>query len=280
MNISINIAGAVGPFVASVLYVSGDGRPLVAMVAACYLLGAAVLLVGLPRVLRSATQRPAPTGSAWPMSRAGVAAVIRHPRAWRTVAVATLATFLYAQFYSAFALLVADQVTSSLLRAVLLSGPAIAIVVLQHAVTAVVGVLLRRGTAPMTLLGAATLVFGASFGALGVGLPLVAACLLSVALFALAEMVFTPMLNTAFAALPFESRLAALNFRQVCWTVGESLGSLCGGTLFLLLSHRGLGRFYWLTLGAAAIIGTLLLLGSVIFRRGANVSASAGVVGT
>jgi MFS family permease len=264
MNISINIAGAVGPFVASLLYVSGDGRPLVAMVATCYLLGAAVLLIGLPRVLRQAVQRPAPTGSAWPVSRAGVAAVMRHPQAWRTVVVATLATFLYAQFYSAFALLVADQVTSSLLRAVLLSGPAIAIVVLQHAVTAVVSVLLRRGTRPVTLLGAATLVFGVSFGALGVGLPLVAACLLSVALFALAEMVFTPMLNTAFAALPFESRLEALNFRQVCWTVGESLGSLCGGTLFLLLSQGGHGRIYWLALGAAAIVSTLFLFGSVI----------------
>jgi hypothetical protein len=45
----------VAGFGVSVLYVSGDGRPLVAMVAACYLLGAAVLLVGLPRVLRSAT---------------------------------------------------------------------------------------------------------------------------------------------------------------------------------------------------------------------------------
>ena len=174
MNISINVAGAVGPFVASVLYASGDGRPLVAAVAVFYLLGAAVLLIGLPKLLGSG--RPAPTGNAWPVSRAGVVAVLRRPQAWRTVVVATLATFLYAQFYSAFALPVANQISAPLLRAILLSGPAIAIAALQQAVTAVVAVLLRRGGAPMTLLGAACLVFGASFVALGSGLPLVGAC--------------------------------------------------------------------------------------------------------
>jgi hypothetical protein len=62
--------------------------------------------------------------------------------------------------------------------------------------------------------------------------------------------------------------------------VGESLGSLCGGTLFLLLSRRGLGRFYWLTLGAAAIVGTLTVLNSVIFTRRANVSVSSRVIDT
>ncbi|GAA3465520.1 hypothetical protein GCM10018965_000720 [Nonomuraea roseola] len=260
MNIAVNVAGGLGPFMASALYVSGDGRPLMAAVAVCYLLGAAILFIGLPRVLPQAARRPRPTVNAWPVSRAGVAAALRSPHAWRTVVVATLATFLYAQFYSAFALMIADEITTPVLRAVLLSGPAIMIVVLQPAITAVVTGLLRRGTRPMVLLGGAAVVFGLAFLALGSGLPLAAACLLTVALFAVAEMVFTPMLNTAFAALAFGSRLEALNFRQICWTAGEALGSLCGGTLFLLVSDWGLGRFYWLALGAAAIVSTVLLL--------------------
>jgi MFS family permease len=260
LNIAGGIAGALGPFIASALYVSADARPLLAVVAAGYLLGAAVLVIALPRMLRPVARRPTPTASAWPVSRAAIAAVLHHPRAWRTVAVATLATFLYAQFFSAFALLVADQITTPLLRAVIQSGPATAIVLLQPAITAAVTILLRRGAQPMTLLGATAVMFGVSFLALGSGLPLVTACLLTVALFALAEMVFLPMVNTAFVALPLQSRLEALNVRQICWTTGEALGSLCGGTVFLMLSGQNLGRLYWLTVGTTAILATLLLI--------------------
>ncbi|MFJ7213639.1 MFS transporter [Amycolatopsis sp. NPDC098790] len=267
MNVALNVGGAAGPFIASLLYVAGDARPLMVAVAVCYLLASAVLIRWLPADLR-----PAPTPTAWPLNRAGLKVVLRHPVAWRTVVVATLATFLYAQFYSAFALLVAERIAAPLMRAVLLSGPAIAIVVLQSAVTGVVTSLMRRGARPMPLLGGATVVFGISMVSLGSGLPVLSACLLAVALFALAEMVFTPMLNTAFAALPFPTSLERLNFRQVCWTAGEALGSLCGGTLFLVLAARELDRFYWLGLAVVSIAGTVLLL--VTRPRTASRSAS------
>lgn len=54
--------------------------------------------------------------------------------------------------------------------------------------------------------------------------------------------------------------IGGLSCRQVCWTTGEALGSLCGGTVFLLLSSRGLGRLYWLGFGTIAIVLTVLLL--------------------
>jgi MFS family permease len=262
MNIAANVAGALGPFIASSLYVSGNAQPLLSVVAVCYLLGAAVLLTRLPKALRPAGQRPMPAANGWPVSRASLAAVLRHRETRHTVLVATLATFVYAQFYSAFALLVAHKVTEPLLRAVFLSAPAVAIVVFQPAVAAVVNRLLRQGVRPLALLGAATVVFGVAVVALGSGLPLVAACFVTIALFSVAEMVFTPMLNTAFAGLAVGSRLEALNFRQVCWTCGEALGSLCGGTVFLLLADRGLDRFYWLVLGSCAILISLLLVSS------------------
>ncbi|AUI60377.1 MFS transporter [Amycolatopsis sp. BJA-103] len=255
MNVAVNVGGALGPFIAGLLYFAGDARPLVVAVAGCFLVGSAILLLWLPRDLR-----PVPTPTAWPVSRAGLAVVLRHPMACRTVVIATLATFLYAQFYSAFALLVADRITTPLTRAILLSGPAVAIVFLQSTVTGVIGVLMRRGAQPKQLLGIATIVFGGAMFSLGSSMPLVTACLVAVALFAIAEMIFTPMLNTAFAALPLATSLERLNFRQVCWTTGEALGSLCGGTLFLVAVTRGMDRLYWAGLGTVSIAGTLLLL--------------------
>ncbi|MGW7531076.1 MFS transporter [Amycolatopsis sp. NPDC054798] len=261
MNIALNVGGALGPFIASLLYVAGDARPLMAAVAGCCLLASLVLLRWLPGDLR-----PSPTPTAWPVSWAGLTTVLRESLAWRTVVIATLATFLYAQFYSAFALLVADGIDTPAMRAVLLSGPAVAIVVLQSTVTRGVSALLHRGARPMLLLGGSTVVFGVSMVCLGSGLPLLAASLLAIALFALAEMVFTPMLNTAFAALPFSTSLERLNFRQICWTAGEAFGSLCGGTVFLVVRASGSDQFYWLGLGAVAFAVTAILLLPVVRR--------------
>lgn len=269
MNIAVNVSGALGPFVGSALYASLGSGLLTTTVTVFYFLGAALLHIGLPRVLQPSNRRPVPTANAWPVSRAGIAQVLRRPEAWRAVVVATVATFLYAQFYSAFALLVAHRIAGPPLQAALLSGPAIIIVFLQRATTTIVTALLRRGARATTLLGSATVAFGASFIALGSGLPIITACISTVGIFAVAEMIFTPMLNATFAGLPFDSRLEALNFRQVCWTAGEALGSLCGGTLFLLLSDIGMDHLYWLMLGVAAVLGSLFVL--VPRRRGTRV---------
>ncbi|GHF66427.1 MFS family permease [Amycolatopsis bartoniae] len=260
MNVALNAAGALGPFIASAAYVSPDARPLLTVVAVCYILGAVVMLTRLPKVLPVSRRRPAPPASGWPISRAAVVEVLRSPAAWRTVVVGMLATFVYAQFYSAFALFVAGNVAVPVFRAVLLSGPAIAIVVLQSTATAGIARLQLRGVPPVVLLGTATVVFGLAVIPLGSGIPTPAACVLTIVLFSAAEMVFTPMMSTAFAALPADSRLEALNFRQISYTVGEAFGSLVGGSLFVILSVRGLESAYWLGIGILAIAATLVLL--------------------
>jgi predicted MFS family arabinose efflux permease len=262
LNIAVNIAATAGPFIAGLLYPHADARPLLALVTVCYLAAAAVVLRFVPRQARP---RPAP---AWPISRAAAKAVLRDPATARLPLVIALGSFGYGQFYSAFALLVAHSFGAPLLRSLLLAGPAVAIVALQSALSDAVGRLLSRGTAAFTLLCGATLLFGASMLALALGLPVLPAACAAVVLFSVAEMVFTPMASTACAVLPVSSPLEGFNFRQVSWTLGESLGSLCGGGVFLALYTSGDGRVYWAVV-AALLVGGAAALWALGARRSA-----------
>lgn len=255
LQIAVNIAAAIGPFVASLLYVTTDARLLLGAVSAAYLLAGASLQLGLPRGLR-----PPPTASRWPISRAVIATIMRSPPLLRLAIVSTVGTFLYAQFFSAFALMVAHEITASMLRASLLAGPAIVISLFQTSVTALVTRAMRRNVQPITLLIGSTIIFAFAMLLLGLRLPVAEAAILAVLVFSLAEMIFTPMVSTAFASLPVGSRLEAFGLRQICWTFGEALGSLCGGTIFLLLYLRGSGELYWLALAGATLVGMILFI--------------------
>lgn len=251
LQIAVNLAAALGPFLAGLLYSSADPRVLLTTVAGCYLLAGLSLRFGIPRELR-----PTATSGRWPVSRAVLRLVREDSSIRRTVTICVLGAFVYGQLYSAFALFVARDVGSALVRAALLAAPALAIVVLQTAVTAATGKLLARGTRPFTLLVHGTVLFSASMVVLGVGLPVVLGAALAVALFSLAEMLFTPMVSTAFAGLPVTSTLEAFNLRQLSWTAGEAIGSLAGGTVFLALDQAGLAHGYWLgvALGTGAVL--------------------------
>lgn len=251
-QIATNAAAALGPFIAGALYVSGDGRPLLTFVAGAYVLAGISLMVGLPRGLR-------PPDTVRERSR-GVAAGLRmlRDRQCRGASVVTaIGSFAYAQFYSAFALLVALAVDSTLLRGALLAGPPIAIVVFQVLVTMAVNHYLRAGVRPLTILIVACVVFGVAVVFLGVGLPVVLGATVAMAVFAIAEMIFTPMVSTTFNRISGVSRLAASNLQGFAWTTGEALGSLAGGALFLLAHQNQIDAVYWLVLAAVTIAGVL-----------------------
>jgi MFS family permease len=262
LMIAINIAASIGPFLAMATYRGGDARPLFTLVAGCYLLAGASLVLGVPSGLRA----PATT-TRWPIGRAIARTVLREKTARSTVATTLVGTFLYAQFESSLVLLLADRIASAPLRAVLLAAPAAGIVVLQAPATAVMTRMMSRGAPPYVFIGTACLGFGGAMLFLGSGLPATIAIVAAIVLFTLAEPCFHSMVSTAFAGLPAGSRLEMFNLRQVCWTTGEALGALCGGTLFSLLHHHGHGRFYWLALASCALaITTPITLGAR--RRG------------
>lgn len=264
LMVVINFAAAIGPFLAGLLYVGTDARWLLAAVSLCYVCAAATLAAGAPRL-----RAPTPTTTAWPVSLAMLGQVFRDRTMWRLLVVSAAATFLFAQFPSAFALLVAFEFedSSAGLGAALMAAPAVGIVAFQGVVTVVVTAAMKRGVRPVSLLAISALVFGAGFLLLGVNIPILAGAVLAVVLYSFAEMVFHPMINTAFAALPVESRLEAFNLRQICWSVGEALGMLCGGSLYLMLYRRGEGQNYWLILATLTFVGIAALMFPLL-RRG------------
>jgi MFS family permease len=269
LQIALNAAATAGPFIAGFCYVagSGDGRLLLGIVTVCYVVAGLTIVSGLPR-----GARPAATATRWPISREVLSFAVRDGATRRVALITMLGSFVYAQFFSAFALLVAKTVAVDAMRGALLAGPAIAIVVLQAMVTRGVNGWQRRGVRPFAVLAGATLLFGLSMLALGAGLTPMVGALAGVLLFSFAEMLFTPMVSTAFAGLAIPSQLEAFNLRQVSWTTGEALGSWCGGSVFLALYVAGAAPAYWLVLGALTIAGVgVLVLGD---RRGATGTAA------
>ncbi|MFF7974930.1 MFS transporter [Streptomyces sp. NPDC007905] len=257
LQIAVNAAAALGPFIANALYSPSQPQKLMGVVALCYVAAAVVMLPGLPRGVRP----PASSGR-WPVGRKVLRQVVTTAAIRRTVVAGVLGTFVYAQFYSAFAYYVARQFDSATLRSFLLAGPAFWIVVLQTGVTAVVSRLMRAGVTPFAVLGGANLLFGLSMLTLGLHLEPAVGAVLAILVFSVAEMAFGPMISTAYAGLPIESSLEAFNLRQVCWSFGEALGAFSGGTLFVALHGQGRGRLYWdaLAFVTLAVTGLLLLL--------------------
>ncbi|WP_285501050.1 MFS transporter [Actinokineospora sp. NBRC 105648] len=254
LQIAVNVAAAVGPFIGGFLILV-DARLLLATVAACYVLAGVALFFGVPADLR-----PAPAVSRWPISREVLRWAVVDPPTRRLVLIGATGAFVYGHFYSAIALLVArDFAESKFLRGALIAGPALAIAVFQGPVTVLVTRLMRGGATPFTVLVHGTVIFTLALVTLGLDVPVLWGTAVAVALFALAEMVFTPMQSTAFAGLAVQSKFEAFNLRQVCWTVGEALGSLAGGSVFLTMYHDGLHHTYWLVLAVLVFAVTVAL---------------------
>lgn len=107
-------------------------------------------------------------------------------------------------------------------------------------------------------MGVGVAVFAASFAALGGAGQTLVGTLVAIAIFSLAETVFTPMVHTAFASLREGRSLVEVNnLRQVAATAGESTGSFAGGALFVLAAGNDAIGVYW---GALAVLGVVACL--------------------
>jgi len=247
-QIMTNAAGALGPFIAGVLYINGDGRPLLMFVSGGYLLAAVALVVGLPKNLTPPKTRAAKL--AGPGRVAGPGRLLRDPEGRRACLATMGGAFAYGQFYSAFALLVALAVGPVLVRGALLAGPPLMIAVLQACVTIAVNRRLRAGATPLGVMIAGMVLFGAAIALLGAGLPMLIGSIVAMVIWSFAEMVFVPMVSLSFNRITSVSRVAASNVQGVAWTAGEGVGSLCGGAIFLLCYRHGAASAYWLALAA------------------------------
>jgi hypothetical protein len=253
IQIAVNVSAAVGPMVATAVYATSGARTLLNLVALCYLIAALLVIAAVPNV-RPRTR----TAMRWPVSRDTIRRVRADRRAARTVLVSAAGGFLYAQFFSAIALLIVASVTAGPKRGSLFLVNAVAVVALQAPVSALVGRALRRGTAPLRVMLLGVVIFSIALLSLGAmlwsGTPPYAALFIAIVIFSSAETAYTPMVNTAYAGLPADSPIEAFNLRQVFVTAGESVGALSGATIFLAVAGTGHGEPYWLALAAFGLL--------------------------
>jgi hypothetical protein len=259
VQVAVNVSAAIGPVIANLLVGRDGGTRLLPAVAAMYGLAAAVVAAALPRGLVSGD------GDVRPPLRLGlVRDMVANPEVRRISAVTIAGSFLYAQLFSALALHVADLTDSPLLRAGVFTENAVVVVAAQIPVALLVKRRLDAGAKPVLFLVWGIAGFGASFAVLGAAGALVAGTFAGVAVFSLAETLFTPMVNTAYGEIPGDRPLVELfNMRQVAASIGESLGSFAGGALFLAAERHSAAWGYWTALAVLALAAAVAFRGHI-----------------
>lgn len=258
IQIAVNVSAAIGPMAATTIYAVSGSRPVLFMGACGYLMALILVLLRVPRGIRS----PASPGR-WPISRHVLRAVFTDPDSRRVVLVSIMGRFLYAQFFSAIALLITLFVTKGPEQGLLFLEDAVAVIALQVPASALIQRSLRRGMRPSSAMRLGVLVFSISLLTLAILLwaevPVFFSALVAILIFAAAETIYTPIADTAYSRLPTDSAIEAFSLRQVFVTLAEAGGSLCGAGVFLSIARHGTGAMYW---GILAILGLLIAAGS------------------
>ncbi|MFF5969960.1 MFS transporter [Streptomyces sp. NPDC012769] len=261
IQVAINVSAAVGPIIANFLLDGPHQARLLLLVAVIYWASAAVMTAFVPSGLR-----PGDQDARKPLKLGLLKAMVTDPGVRAVSAVALAGSFLYGQFFSAFAIHVTHIADSAAEKASFFTLNAVLIVVLQMAVSAYTNRGLERSHTPMRFLLQGIAVFGLSFVPLSVGGAGLVAAYAAVTLFSVAEMLFTPMVSTAFAEFGADRPMVEVfNFRQVASTAGESLGTFAGGALFTTAALHGLQSAYW---GALTVVGLAVPACSLLRRRG------------
>lgn len=251
IQVAANISAAVGPVIASFLASEHQGAFLLWLVAGMYGLAAIFVMVAIRGGLR-----PRDVSSRKP-HLAGLLSTIARDRGVRRVSLVTLAgSFLYGQFFSAFVLQVSQMTTSAALRASFFTVNAIAVAALQVPVARQTRRGLNRSMPALRYLLIGVAMYSAAYLIFGIAGSAVVGAFAGVAVFSLAETYFAPAVNIAYAEIAGERPVVeAFNMRQIAVSVGESLGSFCGGAIFLSAIAHGLRAEYWiiLAIGGAGV---------------------------
>lgn len=266
IQIGVNVAAAIGPLIATSVYaVSGDEAVLWGA-CAFYLAGMTLVLAQVP-----AGVHVAQATSRWPLTSGTLRRLVSPANA--QICIATSAGyFLYAQFFSAIALLITLFVAKGPTQGVLFVENAVLIVAAQAPVSSVVLRLLKRGTHSSAVMLTGMAMFAFALLVLGVLLalhvPVFASAAAAIALFSLAETVYAPTVNTAFAQILASSSVESFYAQQTLQTLGQSVGALVGTSVFLAVAGTGTGSQYWLVLAIAGLMvaGGTAAVGAPVIR--------------
>lgn len=253
IQIGVNVSAAIGPLIATSVYaVSGD-KAVLWGATAFYVIAMILVVTRIPAGLR-VTQ----PGRRWPLTRGTLRQLLLSAKDARTCAATLAGYFLYAQFFSAIALLITLFVTKGPTQGVLFLENAVLVVAAQAPVSAIVQRAMSKGTHPSAVLLTGMAMFSVALLTLGVLLalhvPVFASVFTAIALFSLAETVYTPTVNTAFAQIAASSPAESFNAQQILVTIGQSAGTLVGTSVFLSVAGSGTGVRYWLVLAVAGLV--------------------------
>lgn len=252
IQIAVNISASVGPVLANLLLATHRSTVLL-VVSACYVVAAGSMALMIPAGVRldRGAQRPAPILRLFAALGSD---------AFRSIAVAVVGgSFLYAQFFSAFALFINLASEDSLVRAGCFTLNAVLVVALQVPVSRWIGARLAAGEPPLRWLLVGVVGFGCSFAIVALGGTTVWSAYLSIAVLSAAETVFTPLVSTAFMeAGAGRPPIEVLNLRQIASTIGESSGAFVGGAVFLVAVRADHDALFWWALALVAALTVAL----------------------
>jgi predicted MFS family arabinose efflux permease len=255
--LAVNVAGAVAPIAATTVYAISGAKTLLFIVAGFYLAAALLLLVMVPADLQ-----PLASSLRWPISRATFRAIRHDTASIRIIMMSAAGGFIYSQFFSSIALLITTFIAKGPEQGLLFAINAVTVIIVQVPMTMAIGRRLDRGMPPSSAMRLGLIIFSASMLSLGLllhtGLALFITFGIMILIFSVAETIYTPVRDTAYAAMPAASQLEAFNLRFIFITIGESVGALCGGAIFLTLAGHGTGAAYWLVLGAGGLLVTIV----------------------
>lgn len=250
LNVVLNAAAGVGPFVGTALVGHVADRALFGYVGVCYLVAVAVVAAGIE-------ERPRPRRAASGVLDWRSYVGLFRERSLRFLIVTSAAVwFFYAQLFSGLPVHLFAHFGSRGLIASFFALNAVLIILLQYPLAA--GLSRRpsgmRSESYMEVLALGFVLFGVSFVVLGAAGAALAGVYAAVVLFTLAEMLSTPLLDAAFAHLGHAGRhVLSFNARKLAQVVGEGVGGFSGIALQNFFVHHGGESSYWWLLGACSL---------------------------
>lgn len=267
IQVAVNVSAAVGPLIGNILFPMPRGI-LFGTVAVLYATAAATVARLIPARAQGG-KSDAPSSPHW----RALWAALAHRRIRGAVGLTIVGSFLYAQFFSGIALEIMTTVDSPRVRASAFVLNAVLVVAFQLPVTAWVARLLNRGIQPGRVMTAGILIFCAALVALGFLGGSVVGLLVVIVIFSLGETFYTPTTDTIFVEVREAGGLMELiNLRLASAAIGESVGSLVGTSLVLLLGvhYRGIA---WITLGVVAGVIAIIWAGHTLNTKEKKVAA-------
>ncbi len=249
IQIGVNVAAAIGPIVANLLFSRGLQDVCLIVVASLYTVAAIAVAIVVPAGIRPRDSDPRPA-----TTRNAIRAIASSQQVRYVAAIAIAGWFLYGQLFSAMTLHIDAVTTSPLARSAFFIINAVLVVLVQVPVSVVAARKLDGGATVVQFLVIGLAVFAAAFAWMaGFGGSLFGT-FGGIAIFSVAETFFTPFVATAFADISANRPvIEAFALLQIVTAIGEPLGSFSGGALFSTASAAGLGAVYWAGLAAAAL---------------------------